>query len=46
MTQVCVLKLRNKPGIYSARLAKKRRFLKAMKFILKKLEKKKIDQQF
>ena len=43
MTPVCVLRLRNnKPGIHSARLAKKKgSFLKAMNFILKKLEKKK-----
>ena len=43
MTLVYVLKpLKNKPGIYSARLAKKHgSFFKAMKFILKKLEKKK-----
>ena len=34
--------LNNKPGIYSARLAKKHgSFFKAMKFILKKIEKKK-----
>ena len=40
---LCIEALNNKPGIYSARLAKKHgSFLKAMKFILKKLEKKKI----
>jgi len=39
---LCVEALQNKPGIYSARLAKKQgSFFKAMKFILKKLEKKK-----
>jgi len=39
---LCVEALQNKPGIYSARLAKKHgSFFKAMKFILKKLEKKK-----
>ena len=39
---LCVKALNNKPGIYSARLAKKHgSFLNAMKFILKKLEKKK-----
>ena len=36
---LCIEALKNKPGIYSARLAKKHgSFLKAMKFILKKLE--------
>ena len=40
---LCIHSLKGKPGIYSARLAKKHgSFLKAMKFILKKLEKKKI----
>ena len=40
---LCIQSLKGKPGIYSARLAKKHgSFLKAMKFILKKLEKKKI----
>ena len=39
---LCVKALGNKPGIYSARLAKsKGGFPQAMKFILKKLEKKK-----
>ena len=39
---LCIKALNNKPGIYSARLAKKHgSFLKAMKFILKKLNKKK-----
>ena len=37
---LCIEALDNKPGIYSARLAKKHGgFLKAMKFILKKMEK-------
>ena len=39
---LCIKSLNNKPGIYSARLAKKHgSFLKAMKFILKKLKGKK-----
>ena len=39
---LCIKALNNKPGVYSARLAKKHgSFLKAMKFILKKMEKKK-----
>jgi XTP/dITP diphosphohydrolase len=39
---LCIKALGNKPGIHSARLAKKKgSFLNAMKFILKKLEKKK-----
>ncbi len=39
---LCIKALNNKPGIYSARLAKKHgSFLKAMKFILKKLKGKK-----
>ncbi len=39
---LCIKSLKNKPGIYSARLAKnKGSFLKAMKYILKKLKKKK-----
>ena len=39
---LCIKALENKPGIYSARLAKKHgSFLKAMKFILKKMKKKK-----
>ena len=37
---LCIKALKNKPGIYSARLAKtKGGFLNAMKFILKKMEK-------
>ena len=37
---LCIRALKNKPGIYSARLAKKHGgFFKAMKFILKKMEK-------
>ena len=37
---LCIKALNNMPGIYSARLAKKHgSFLKAMKFILKKMEK-------
>jgi XTP/dITP diphosphohydrolase len=37
---LCIKALKNKPGIYSARLAKKYgSFLKAMKFILKKMKK-------
>ena len=39
---LCIESLNNKPGIYSARLAKKHgSFLKAMKFILKKMKNKK-----
>ncbi len=39
---LCIEALKNKPGIYSARLAKKHgSFFKAMKFILNKLEKEK-----
>ena len=39
---ICIKALNNKPGIYSARLAKKYgSFYNAMKFILKKLENKK-----
>ncbi len=39
---LCIEALNNKPGIYSARLAKKHgSFFKAMKFILKKLDGKK-----
>ena len=39
---LCIKALKNKPGIYSARLAKKHgSFFKAMKFILKKMEKEK-----
>ena len=38
---LCVEALKNKPGIYSARLAKRKgSFFKAMKYILKKMEKK------
>ncbi len=38
---LCIKALKDKPGIYSARLAKKHgSFFKAMKYILKKLEKK------
>ncbi len=39
---LCIKALRNKPGIYSARLAKKHgSFFNAMKFILKKMKNKK-----
>ena len=39
---LCIEALKNKPGIYSARLAKKHgSFFRAMKFILKKMENKK-----
>ena len=39
---LCIGALKNKPGIYSARLAKKHgSFFKAMKFILKKMKNKK-----
>jgi len=39
---LCIQALKNRPGIYSARLAKKHgRFFNAMKFILKKMKKKK-----
>ena len=39
---LCIEALNNKPGVYSARLAKKKgSFFKAMKFILKKMQKKK-----
>ena len=39
---LCIPALKNKPGIYSARLAKKHgSFFKAMKFILKKMKNKK-----
>ena len=39
---LCIQALKNKPGIYSARLAKKHgSFFKAMKFILKKMKNKK-----
>jgi len=44
---LCIASLRNKPGIYSARLAKKHgSFLKAMKFILKKMKKVKNRRAF
>ena len=44
---LCIKALGNKPGIYSARLAKsKGSFFLAMKFILKKLEKKKNKSAF
>ena len=39
---ICIKALKNKPGIHSARLARKcGSFFKAMKFILKKMKKKK-----
>ena len=39
---LCIKSLNNKPGVYSARLAKKKGgFTNAMKYLLKKLEKKK-----
>ena len=39
---LCIKALKNRPGIYSARLAQKHgSFFKAMKFILKKMKKKK-----
>ena len=39
---LCIKSLKNKPGIFSARLAKKHgSFLRAMKFILKKMKNKK-----
>ena len=41
---LCIEALNNKPGIYSARLAKKHgSFFKAMNFILKKMKKKIIE---
>ncbi len=44
---LCIKTLKNKPGIYSARLAKKKgSFLLAMESILKKLEKKKDRSAF
>ena len=44
---LCIKALKNQPGIYSARLAKKKgSFLKAMKFILKKMKKKKNRRAF
>jgi XTP/dITP diphosphohydrolase len=44
---LCIEALNNKPGIYSARLAKKHgSFLKAMRFILKKLDGKKNRKAF
>ena len=40
---LCIRSLNNMPGIYSARLAKKKgNFYKAMKFILKKMKSKKL----
>ena len=44
---LCIKVLGNKPGIHSARLAKKKGgFNLAMKFLLKKLDKKKIGRLF
>ena len=44
---LCIKALRNRPGIYSARLAKKYgSFYKAMKFILKKIKKEKNRKAF
>ena len=44
---LCIKSLKNKPGIYSARLAKKHgSFLKAMKFLLKKMKNKKDRSAF
>ena len=44
---LCIKALNNKPGIYSARLAKRHgSFLKAMKFILKKMQTKKNRSAF
>ena len=44
---LCIKALKEKPGIYSARWAKKYgSFKKAMKIILQKMKKKKIGQQF
>ena len=44
---LCIKALNNKPGIYSARLAKKHgSFFKAMKFILKKMQTKKNRSAF
>ena len=44
---LCIKALKNKPGIYSARLAKKYgRFKKAMQYILKKLKNKKNRSAF
>ena len=44
---LCVKMLNNKPGVHSARLAQRKgSFLQAMKFILKKLEKKKNKSAF
>ena len=44
---LCIKALKNKPGIFSARLAKKHgSFLKAMKFILKRLKNKKDRSAF
>ena len=44
---LCIKTLKNKPGIFSARLAKKKgSFLKAMRYILKRLDKKKNRSAF
>ena len=44
---LCIQALKNRPGIYSARLAKTHgSFFNAMKFILKKMEKKKIERLY
>ena len=44
---LCIKSLKNMPGIYSSRFASRNGgFTQAMKKILKKLYKKKIDQQF
>ena len=44
---LCIKSLHNKPGIYSARLAKQcGGFNKGMKYILKKMRNKKIDQLY
>ena len=44
---LCIKALGNKPGIYSSRLAKKKgSFILAMKYLLKKLSKKKIGKHF
>mgnify|MGYP001381568712 CR=1 FL=1 len=44
---LCIKALKNRPGIYSARLAKRKgSFQAAMKYILKKLEKKKNKSAF
>ena len=46
MTQVFVLNFKNGPGIFSARLAKKREVFKGNEIHTKKVGKKKIDLQF